>query len=40
MTRQIDCEIIKDAMLLYLDGISGGVTNEIIETHLRVREMP
>ena len=31
MTRQIDCEIIKDAMPLYLDGISGGVTNEIIE---------
>lgn len=35
MTRQIDCEIIKDAMPLYLDGISGGVTNEIIETHLK-----
>ena len=28
MTRQIDCEIIKDAMPLYLDGLSGDVTNE------------
>ena len=35
MTRQIDCEIIKDAMPLYLDGLSGDVTNEIIETHLK-----
>ena len=35
MTRQIDCEIIKDVMLLYLDGLSGDVTNEIIETHLK-----
>lgn len=35
MTRQIDCEIIKDVMPLYLDGLSGDVTNEIIETHLK-----
>lgn len=35
MNRQIDCEIIKDAMPLYLDGISGSVTNEIIEEHLK-----
>lgn len=35
MTRQIDCEIIKDVMPLYLDGLSGDVTNEIIEIHLK-----
>ena len=35
MNRQIDCEIIKDAMPLYIDGLSGDVTNEIIEEHLR-----
>lgn len=35
MIRQIDCEIIKDVMPLYLDGLSGDVTNEIIETHLK-----
>lgn len=35
MNRQIDCEIIQDAMPLYLDGLSGDVTNEIIEEHLK-----
>lgn len=35
MNRQIDCEIIQDAMPLYLDGISGAVTNEIIEEHIK-----
>ena len=35
MNRQIDCEIIKDAIPLYVDGISGDATNEIIEEHLK-----
>lgn len=35
MSRQIDCEIIQDVMPLYLDGLSGDVTNEIIEEHLK-----